>query len=353
MKKTIALLLTVVMVFALLTGCTSKTPAPATPAPATPATPAAPAAPAAPAGKTFKMQLGHVQTVTHAYTPIFRDMDAAIKTESKGLLDISDFPASQLGSEEEQCIAVTNGTLDISNGSPDTLGKQYKPLIAMHSPYIFKDLDHAKRVIASDMYKGWIEEAATKTNARILNSLYYGSRQLTSSKKIVKPTDMKGFKLRIPMAPAQMSFADAAGAVATPMAIAEVYLALQQKTVDGQENPIPTIIAQKFYEVQPYLMLTNHINAFCITFINEGKWKALPADLQKILADNMKKAETRSFDDILAATEKGVKEVQDKGMEIVEIDKDAFNALGKQCIAFLAKEYGDELLKVYDDIQKI
>jgi tripartite ATP-independent transporter DctP family solute receptor len=294
-----------------------------------------------------------VQAVAHAYTPLFKAMCDTIRTESNGLLDIADFPASQLGSEEEQCIAVTNGTLDITSGAPDTLGKQYAPLIALASPYMFKDTDHIQRFVASDMYKTLVEDAAKATNCRILNTMYYGSRELTSSKKIVKPSDMKGFKLRIPMAPAQMAFAEATGAVPTPMAIAEVYLALQQKTVDGQENPIPTIIAQKFYEVQPYLMPTSHIKALNITFINEGKWNSLSADLQKILKDNMEKAGKQSFTDIIAATEKGVEELKAKGVEIVDIDKDAFLALGKPCIESLAKQYGNELLKVYDDIQKI
>jgi tripartite ATP-independent transporter DctP family solute receptor len=341
----LALLLVVLITVGLLAGCSSAAP--------TPTTPSAPTAPATPPAQPIKLQLAHVQALTHAYTPLFKNMCDDIRKESNGLLDIIDFPASQLGSEEEQCIAVTNGTLDITSGAPDTLGKQFTPLIAMHSPYIFKDLDHARRFIASDMFAGWIEDAAKSTNARILNTMFYGTRELTSSKKIVTPDDLKGFKLRIPMAPAQMAFAEATGAVATPMAIAEVYLALQQKTVDGQENPVPTIIAQKFYEVQPYLMRTGHIKAFNITFINEGKWNTLSADLQKILKDNMEKVGEKSFTDIIAATDAGIKDLQAKGVEVVEIDQDAFNALGQKCIESLAKQFGDELLGVYDEIQKI
>ena len=88
---------------------------------------------------------------------------------------------------------------------------------------------------------------------------YYGQRMVTANKEIKKPEDMKGMKLRVPPAPLFLMFTKSVGANATPIAFAEVYLALQQGTVDGQENPLPTIMAKKFYEVQSHIMLTGHI----------------------------------------------------------------------------------------------
>ena len=348
MKKRIALLMAVVMIVAMFAACTPSAPT----QPTQPTQPNQPTTPTTP-GEEFplvKLNLGHVQTVTHVYSAIYDDLFDDIRALTDGNLDIAHFPASQLGSEEEQAIANSQGTQDFWNGSCDTIGKRYAPMLAMHSPYAFKSVEHIQNFIASDLYANWIEEAATTSNMRVVNTMYYGARHLTASKKILVPEEMAGFKLRIPMAPAQMAFADAIGAVATPMAVSEVYLALQQRTVDGQENPVPTIIAQKFYEVQPYLMLTGHINASCPTTIANNVWLTLPENYQQIIAEQFKLAEDRSFVDIIAATEEGLEEVRSKGMDVVEVDMDAFNALGEVTIQFLAKEYGDEVLGAYADI---
>ena len=96
---------------------------------------------------------------------------------------------------------------------------------------------------------------------------YYGERQVTSNKKIEKPEDMAGLKIRVPDAPLYMMFPKAVGANPTPIAFAEVYLALQQGVVDAQENPLPTIEAKKFYEVQEYIVLTGHITDALLTIV--------------------------------------------------------------------------------------
>ena len=107
----------------------------------------------------------------------------------------------------------------------------------------------------------------TRPSTRSSRSTYYGQRHVTANKEINKPDDMKGMKLRVPPAPLFLMFTKSVGANATPIAFAEVYLALQQKTVDGQENPLPTIMAKKFYEVQTHIMLTGHITESLLTIV--------------------------------------------------------------------------------------
>ena len=105
---------------------------------------------------------------------------------------------------------------------------------------------------------------------------------VTANKEIKKPEDMKGMKLRVPPAPLYLMFAKSVGANATPIAFAEVYLALQQGTVDGQENPLPTIMAKKFYEVQSHIMLTGHITESLLTIVGSHVWSKLSDDDKKV-----------------------------------------------------------------------
>ena len=119
---------------------------------------------------------------------------------------------------------------------------------------------------------------------------YYGERHVTSNKPINKPEDMKGLKIRVPDAPLYTMFPRAVGANPTPIAFAEVYLALQNGTVDAQENPLPTIDAKKFYEVQKYIVLTGHITDALLTIVGGPTWSKLSDADKKIFEEVLKEA---------------------------------------------------------------
>ena len=124
----------------------------------------------------------------------------------------------------------------------------------------------------------------------ILSQAYNGTRQTTSNKAINSIEDMKGLKLRVPNAASNLNFAKYSGAAPTPMAFSEVYLALQTNSVDGQENPLSAVRAQKFYEVQPYLAMTNHILNDQLYVIGNETLESLPEDLQKVVKNAAEEA---------------------------------------------------------------
>ena len=115
---------------------------------------------------------------------------------------------------------------------------------------MLRDFDHLWPIATSPLFREIAKGYEDKTKHKVITLTYYGQRMVTANKEIKKPEDMKGMKLRVPPAPLFLMFTKSVGANATPIAFAEVYLALQQGTVDGQENPLPTIMAKKFYEVQ-------------------------------------------------------------------------------------------------------
>ena len=134
---------------------------------------------------------------------------------------------------------------------------------------------------------------------------------VTANKAINKPEDMKGMKLRVPPAPLFLMFTKSVGANATPIAFAEVYLALQQGTVDGQENPLPTIMAKKFYEVQSHIMLTGHITESLLTIIGSHVWPKLNDAEKKIFEEVLSEAAAKATNEIRASGAEARRRVQE------------------------------------------
>jgi len=159
---------------------------------------------------------------------------------------------------------------------------------------------------------------------RILTTFYYGRRHLTANKSITKPEEMKGFKLRTPQVPVILEMAKSWGANPTPLAIGELYLALKTGVVDGQENPIPTIDAFKFYEAQKFIMLTGHIITPLPVIINERTWRKLSPDHQKVLMDTVLEAREVNNKLTLSQEESLLANFKKAGMTVIQPDVEAF-----------------------------
>lgn len=213
-----------------------------------------------------------------------------VEKESDGKLKIKLYPDSQLGDDRECLEQLSAGQLDLTFAETGRMGLWNKKAVIFQLPYIFENYNHLQKALETDAAGELVEEFVNDFNWRILGNAYNGTRQTSSNKPINTIEDMKGMKLRVPNAKANLDYAKYSGASATPMAFTEVYLALQTNAVDGQENPLSTIKTTKFYEVQDYIALTNHILNDANYIVSEITWKKLPEDLQKILKDGVKKA---------------------------------------------------------------
>ena len=147
---------------------------------------------------------------------------------------------------------------------------------------------------------------------------------VTANKAITKPEDMKGMKLRVPPAPLYLMLTKSVGANATPIAFAEVYLALQQGTVDGQENPLPTIMAKKFYEVQTHVMLTGHITESLLTIVGSHVWAKLSDAEKKIFEEVLSRPPPRRPSRSATSEQKIAEELRKLGKTVVQVDREAF-----------------------------
>jgi tripartite ATP-independent transporter DctP family solute receptor len=203
-----------------------------------------------------------------------------VKEKSGGRIDIQVSANSQLGSGKEMIEMVSSGGLQMTTDGAGALGAFLLQLSVIEVPYLWRDAAHMAKAAGTPLYAKLNDDLVAKRGMRMLNVTYYGKRHLTTgSKSVHTPADMVGFKLRVPPVDTFRAKAEAWGARATPIAFGELYLALSQGAVDGQENPLPTIQSGKFTEVQKFLVLTEHIITPRMIIVNEAFWKSLrPAD---------------------------------------------------------------------------
>ena len=180
------------------------------------------------------------------------------------------FPASSLGNESDINEGLTIGSVDIIYTGPNFAERDYGPIAISDYPFMLKNYDHWKAYRDSDLFKELSDGYKDATGHTVMAITWYGYRHVTSNFPITKPADMKGLKIRVPDSPVMVMFPNAVGANPTPIAFAEVYLALQQGVVDAEENPLPTIKFKKFYEVQSNINLTGHIGNSLIIIVSNG-----------------------------------------------------------------------------------
>ena len=217
-----------------------------------------------------------------------------INKRTNGRYKIDVFPASQLGKEADINQGLKLGTVDIIISGSSFAARDYKPIGVTYFPYIFRGPDHLIAYTKSDVFKRLAAGYEEKTGNHIAAVSYYGTRQTTSNKPIAKCSDMQGLKIRVPDVPAYLAMPRACGANTTPIAFAEVYLALQNGTVEAQENPLTTIEAKKFFEVQKNIILTGHIVDHLNTVVSKQLWSSLSDEDKKIFGEVMQEAAERT-----------------------------------------------------------
>lgn len=247
-----------------------------------------------------------------------------IKKRTDGRYDIEVYPSATLGGEAAINEGLALGTIDMIYTSPIFAAQSYGPLAISEAPYMFRDLDHWKAYATSELFHTLSDDYRQQTGNKVLALGYYGERHVTSNKPIITPEDMKNLKIRVPNAPLFKMFPEAVGANATPLAFSEVYLALQQGVVDAQENPLPTIKAKRFHEVQKDIDLTGHITNGMLTIISGTRWNKLSDEDKKIFSDVFAEGAQGYTKDTVQSEKDLVGWFRDQGVNVNEVDRKAF-----------------------------
>jgi len=277
-----------------------------------------------PASAQTKLRWAHVYEVTEPFHTEALWAAGEIRKRSGGRFDIEVFPASQLGNENQISEALGAGAIDIVYVGINFVAATYPPLGITGAPFMLRDFEHWKAYRGSKLFAELAKGYEDKTRHKIAALTYYGQRHVTANKPIRMPGDMKGMKLRVPPAPLFLMFTKSVGADATPIAFSDVYTALQQGLVDGQENPLPTIMAKKFYEVQSHIALTGHITESMVTVVGGHVWNKLTPEDRKLFADTLQEAAAKATEAIEASERILAVELKRLGMTVIEPDREAF-----------------------------
>jgi tripartite ATP-independent transporter DctP family solute receptor len=298
-----------------------------------------------------KVRFGHQHP---ADSPIHQGLVKAVEVaaaKTGGRVQIDLFPSSQLGSAREMMTQVIDANLDFIIEGPGALATLQRPLSIFEAPFLARDFDHLRKMLATDWAKGQFAQLAQNRNMVNVGVWYYGVRHFTTKPRALKTAaDAKALKIRVPEAPLFLDMIRALGAAPTPMTLSEVYLALQTGVVDGQENPLPTINNNKFFEVQKYLNLTSHIIVPQLIMVSAKYWSTLSdADKAGVVEAF---AEGGKINDGLTREAEGrlLGEFKAKGMEIVQPDLASF----RQAMTSVYPKYESDWGKgTFEKMQKL
>jgi len=219
---------------------------------------------------------------TDAHAGAMQVFKQTVEKLSGGNIKVLTYDSASLFKQDQEVSAVRSGQADMTATAAPWL-TDGSPWISMFTAgYIFKSYDHMTKVMNGEIGKAAFEKVAKEQGIRPLGAEYLGTRQinLVADKAIKTPADLKGVKLRMPNSDSWLFLGKALGANPTPISFSELYMALQTKTVDGQDNPLPTDKNAKFYEVTKSITITNHVVDSVWPAINEKKWQSL-TDQQK------------------------------------------------------------------------
>ncbi len=271
-----------------------------------------------------KLKWAHVYETSEPYHTESVWAAEEIKKRTAGKFEIQVFPASSLGKETDINQGLQLGTVDMIISGPSFAARSYPRIGIAYYPFIFRDGEHLLAYSKSAVFKEIIDGFRAKTGIQILSYTYYGARHTTAQKQFTDCAGMKGIKIRVPDVPAYRATPESCGANPTPIAFAEVYLALQNGTVDAQENPLTTIEAKKFFEVQKHIMLTGHIVDGLTTQVAPHVWNKLSDGDKKIFTDVALEAAARASAAIKKREAELVDEFKKKGLGVHAVNRQSF-----------------------------
>ena len=272
------------------------------------------------------------QKPTLRFAAVFTDRDIRANMiqmfakEVEADFKVEPFLNGSLFKQGTELVALQRNNLEMGNIAPQDVANQIPAWSILSSAYLFRDANHLNKFFASDAGAEMKKLAEDQLKVRILGPTFFGTRQvgLKPKKKIATPADMAGIKLRMPPGEAWQFLGRAIGANPTPMAYAEVYTGLQSGAIDGQDNPLPNVQNQKFYEVMSQIVLTSHLVGFDLLTVSGKVWNDMGAEKQKSFQAAADKAIAWSAAEHLKREAELVAFLKKEGLDVYEPDVKAF-----------------------------
>ena len=302
--------------------------------------------------KTVELTYTMTAVPTDAHTKAMMVFKETVEKLSGGTIKVLTYDSASLFKQEQELSAVKTGQADMTATAAAWL-TDGSPWVSMFTAgYIFKSYDHMTKVMNGPIGQEVFDRIAKEQGIRPLGAQYLGTRQMNmvEDKAIRTPADLKGVKLRMPNSDSWIFLGKALGANPTPVSFSELYMALQTKTVDGQENPLPTDKNAKFYEVTKSITITNHVVDSVWPAINEKKWQSLTKEQQGWIMEGVKAGIEFCDKTNRAAEAELIDFFKSEGLKVYEADLDTFSkeVLGKYLASDYAKSWDRDL---FDKVQ--
>lgn len=299
------------------------------------------------------IKIGTVVSGDHPENVGAREIERLVEERSNGAIDVRVFTDSQLGNQREMVEQLRSGTLEITWVTTGFFGSWVPEMGALEIGYLFKDRAHSFRAFDGPLG----EEVATRVEEHGVELLGYfeaGMRHLTNSKKpVAGPDDLAGLKIRTPKSTYHLKTLEMMGANATPMAFNELYTAMEQGVVDGQENPLSNIYNAKFSEVNDYLSLTGHLHLTHMVLYSAELWKELTPEQQEIIRSSVLDAAKVERAKVASDDASLLEELKKEGMQVTEPDREAFAATVAPLRDQAIEEFGDTAVKWFELIDSL
>jgi tripartite ATP-independent transporter DctP family solute receptor len=319
MKKfrAIGLFLTLVMVFALSVGCSSGDSTSA-------ASDDSSSSDSASSGETYVFKLANVSALGDERDMSLEKFAELVDEKSDGKMKVEVYSGGSLGSWRDTIEGLEPGIVQIVCESIGTL-EAYSPSASIDAyPYLYRDFDHYQAVMQGDVGEELLNTVGEEGGFVIMGPSYRGARVITSKKKIESADDLAGLKIRAPGIQMYLKTWEYLGATPTPMDATEIYTALQQGTVDAQENPILFSYGNAYYDVTDYLVLSNHVMSTDVFIFNDDYFNGLPEDVQTILKEAATEAGNYRTQLVLDMEEDYINKFEEKGVEVISPDVQSF-----------------------------
>lgn len=239
----------------------------------------------------FSLNLSTSQTLQDPLVIAMQGAEQRIEERSEGRVDVTIYPSSQLGEDNDVLEQIRNGAPIAALVDAGRLAPLHAELGILAAPYLVDDYTQYAAITDSPVYGEWVEELAESSGIRLLNyNWFQGTRQMITKKEITAPADLSGVRVRTIDAPSWIATVESMGATAAPMAWSEVYSALQLGAIDGAEAQLTGAYGIKLHEVATNIALTNHIQLFTGLATSQAWWESLPDDIRTIIDEELKAA---------------------------------------------------------------
>lgn len=285
-----------------------------------------------------ELKLGHVGEPGSLFQASADEYAKRVNAKLAGKVKVVVYGSSQLGGDKEMIQKLKLGTIDMA--IPSTVMTSEVDLLGLFEmPYIVKDRAHMGR-IEKDVFWPSIAPEIEKKGLKVLAVWENGYRHITNNKKPIKmPADMSGIKLRVPEGKWRVKMFQTYGANPSPMKFSELFTALQTGVMDGQENPFTQIYSAKLQEVQKYLSLSGHVYTPAYLTVGARRYGSLPADVRKVLEDTARETQAFVYTTAQQQETELLGKLKQSGMQVNDVDKDAFIAASKP----IYEEFGKEV----------